>query len=115
MIPDSPDPLDPCADDPSRAIDLDGSAELRDLIGDGSSRSCPPEGDDPDTIEAVSGLVDAEIQNRLWLKALVPLLQLRSQETDPSDRVQFALDLMYIGACERIARILRSDLLTDRG
>jgi hypothetical protein len=115
MIPDSPDPLDPPADDQPRSTDLDGSAELRDVAHGGISTSYPSGGDDPDTPEAVSAFVDAEIQNRLWLKTLVPLLQLRSQETDPSDRVQFAFDLMYIAACERIARILRSDLLPDRG
>jgi hypothetical protein len=115
MTPDSTGPLDPRADDQPRATDLDGSAELRDVTRDETSASYPSEGNDPDTPEAVSGFVDAEIQNRLWLKTLVPLLQLRSQETDPSDRVQYALDLMYIAACERIARILRSDLLPDRG
>jgi hypothetical protein len=114
MIPDSPGPLDPREDDPSRATDLDGSAGLRDIVHDGASSSCPSE-DDLDAPEAASTFVDAEIQNRLWLKAVLPLLQLRSQETDPSDRVQFALDLMHIAACERIARILRSDLFPDRG
>jgi hypothetical protein len=59
--------------------------------------------------EIVSECLDPEVQSRLWLKAIVPLLQLRSHETDPSGRVQFAFDLMYIAACERIARILRSD------
>jgi hypothetical protein len=115
MTPDSPDPLDPCADDQPRATDLDGSAEHRDVTRDETSAVYPSEGDDPETADAVSAFVDAEIQNRLWLKTLVPLLQLRSQETDPSDRVQYALDLMYIAACERIARILRSDLPPDRG
>ena len=56
-----------------------------------------------------------------WLKAVVPLLQLRTQETDTgvvpgvcSGRVQFAFDRMYVAACERIARILRSDLGSDQ-
>jgi hypothetical protein len=56
-----------------------------------------------------------DLTNRLWLKAVVPLLQLRSHESDPSARVQLAFDLMYIAACERVARILRSDLPSDRG
>jgi hypothetical protein len=51
-----------------------------------------------------------EAQSRLWIRALTPLLQLRKHDSDPSDRVQYAFDLMYIAACERVARILRSDL-----
>ena len=43
------------------------------------------------------------------------LLQLRSRESDPSSRVQLALDLMHIAACERIRRLLRSDLPDDQG
>ena len=58
---------------------------------------------------------DADVQNRLWLKAVVPLLQLRSHETDPSGRVQFAFDQMYVAACERVARILRRDLPASPG
>ncbi len=51
-----------------------------------------------------------EGRQRLWIRALTPLLQFRNHDSDPSDRVQFALDCMYIAACERVARILRSDL-----
>jgi len=51
-----------------------------------------------------------EGRQRLWIRSLTPLLQLRTHETDPSSRVQFAFDQMYVAACERVARILRSDL-----
>ncbi len=51
-----------------------------------------------------------EGRQRLWIRTLTPLLQLRNHDTDPSSRVQFAFDLMYIAACERVARILRGDL-----
>ena len=51
-----------------------------------------------------------EGRQRLWIRCLTPLLQLRKQESDPSDRVQLAFDKMYIAACERVARILQSDL-----
>jgi hypothetical protein len=70
------------------------------------------EGDEPNAgeQEMVQECLDPNVQSRLWLRAIVPLLQLRTHETDPSGRVQFAFDLMYIAACERIARILRSDL-----
>jgi hypothetical protein len=64
---------------------------------------------DEDRDLAVDNAAD-EGQHRLWVRALVPLLQLRSQETDPSPRVQLALDQMVIAACERVGRICRSDL-----
>ncbi len=51
-----------------------------------------------------------EGRQRLWIRCLTPLLNLRVRESDPSDRVQFALDQMQIAACERVGRILRSDL-----
>lgn len=65
----------------------------------------PPLDDDPDAPP-----FEIDVQQRLWLKAVIPLLQLRSSEADPSGRVQYAFDRMYISACERIVRILRGDL-----
>ena len=99
---DSPEELDP----PTPGVSPDAQDE-------GLLESCHREEDE--TAETVSELEDGDVQNRLWIRALVPLLQLRSQETDASGRVQFAFDLMHIAACERVARILRSDLLPDRG
>jgi hypothetical protein len=86
---------------------------------------CPPalevESEDTSALDAVQECLDADLQHRLWLKAVVPLLQLRTQETETgvvpgacSGRVQFAFDRMYVAACERIARILRSDLGSDQ-
>jgi hypothetical protein len=65
--------------------------------------------------ELLAEVIDLETQKRLWVRALIPLLQLRSRETDPSGRVQLALDLMHIAACERIRRLLRSDLSNNQG
>jgi hypothetical protein len=65
---------------------------------------------DPDPIEVAAELLADEGQARLWLKALLPILQLRSHDTDPIGRVQFSYDQMHIAACERATRILRSDL-----
>jgi hypothetical protein len=65
--------------------------------------------------EAAQAAIDQERERRLWLKAAAPFLQLRTHESDPSDRVQLALDLMTIAVCERVARISRSDLPADRG
>jgi hypothetical protein len=59
--------------------------------------------------------VDVETQKRLWVRTIIPLLQLRSHDSDPSGRVQLAFDLMHIAACERMARILRDDLPADGG
>lgn len=65
--------------------------------------------------DVVADVIDLETQKRLWVRALIPLLQLRSRDSDASGRVQLALDLMHIAACERVCRILRSDLTGDRG
>jgi hypothetical protein len=59
--------------------------------------------------------LDVERDNRLFLKTATPILAGRSHESDPSDRVQLALDLAYIALCERIGRICRSDLPSDKG
>ena len=66
--------------------------------------------DDDVALDQVDELA-ADAQARLWVRALTPLLQLRSIESDPSARVQFALDKMHIAACERITRILGSDVV----
>lgn len=63
-----------------------------------------------DPIESAAELLADDSQRRLWLRAIVSLIQLRTRESDPSHRVQYALDQMQIAACERAARILRSDL-----
>lgn len=94
MRPDSPDrPQRPAPDsrgDDPRAIPDDTDAGTD---------------DDPGALP-----FEDDAQQRLWLRAVIPLLQLRSGEPDPSNRVQFALDRMYISACERVVRILRSDV-----
>jgi hypothetical protein len=70
--------------------------------------------DDDDDIassdDMVAEALDLETQQRLWLRAIIPLLQLRSHDSDPSGRVQLAFDLMHIAACERVSRIVRADL-----
>jgi hypothetical protein len=73
------------------------------------------EADGPNTGEQIDAVVEHEAQQRLWLRAIIPLLNLRSHETDPSGRVQLAFDLMHIAACERVGRLMRADLRVDRG
>jgi hypothetical protein len=65
---------------------------------------------EPTADELIQAALDEESQKRLWLRAIIPLLQLRSHDSDPSGRVQLAFDLMHIAACERASRLLRNDL-----
>jgi hypothetical protein len=70
---------------------------------------------DDDAVEIdMVDVFEHEAEQRLWLKAIIPLLALRSHDSDPSSRVQLAFDLMHIAACERVRRILRSDLPEDQ-
>ena len=69
--------------------------------------------DSPTDDDLVAEIIDLETQKRLWLRALIPLLQLRSHDSDPSGRVQLAFDLMHIAACERIRCLLRSGMPDD--
>ena len=64
-----------------------------------------------DLVESTAEMIGAESQARLWLRAITPVLQMRSTDSDPSDRVQYAFDKMHIAACERITRILGSDVV----
>jgi hypothetical protein len=76
----------------------------------------PPDDDPVETDEADEADDDFvryeafEAQNRLWIKAVVPILQLRPHEAPQNVRVQYALDRLQIAACERLVRILSSDL-----
>jgi hypothetical protein len=79
------------------------------------SLEMPPVSDDeeseaPTPEDMVNDVLDLETQQRLWLRAIIPLLQLRSHDSDPSGRVQLAFDLMHIAACERVSRIVQADL-----
>jgi hypothetical protein len=79
-------------------------SDLSDTVSDAQAQEA-----EEDLDLAVDDAAD-EGRQRLWIRCLTPLLQLRKQESDPSDRVQLAFDKMYIAACERVARILQSDL-----
>jgi hypothetical protein len=69
--------------------------------------------DEPTTDDLVAQLVDLETQKRLWIRTLMPVLQSCKGDSHPSGRVQLALDLTAIAACERIRRICASDLPDD--
>lgn len=51
-----------------------------------------------------------EGQSRLWIRAITPILQLRAPDARGNVRVQFAFDRLQIAACERLTRLLSSDL-----
>ncbi len=70
-----------------------------------------PDPTDDQTDEALIDAAADDAQRRLWLRAITALLQIRSIEPDPADRVQRALDRLWIAAADRAARILRSDML----
>jgi hypothetical protein len=55
--------------------------------------------------------VTADDPDLRWLEAITTLLAHRSQETDPSPRVQFAMDMMVIAAAERVTRLLNNDVV----
>ena len=94
---------------PAEADDSGGGSGA----GDGFDRPDPEEPeepDEPDEDEMVTAALDYEAQQRLWFRAIVPLIQHRATDTDPSPRVQLAFDLMYVAAAERVCRIMHSDL-----
>ena len=99
--------------DPSRTPDPHQPDQPDDTSGE--SASTPAEGDDPGNEQMIPDYPDVDVQNRLWLGAVVPLLQLRSHETDPNGSFQFAFDQMYVAACERVARSLQCDLPASPG
>ncbi len=74
-----------------------------------------PEPDGVEDVEDLAQAIDVEENGRKWLRAITSLVEHRSTESDPSDRVQLALDKLMIAACERGGRILRSDLGADQG
>ncbi|MFO0892139.1 MAG: hypothetical protein U0790_23750 [Isosphaeraceae bacterium] len=101
MRPDLPDPAD-----------LTGPG--REAEDESRAAAAADDESEPEQAESVAQ-AESDAQRRLWLRAVIPLLQLRSHDTDPSCRVQFAFDQMYISACERVARILRCDLEAGPG
>ncbi len=123
MKPDDPSPSFPPAGQPgalegARAACDEDVAILSDKLrwqheqlaehlqrGTSQDLPCGPTAD-----ELIQAALDEESQKRLWVRVIIPLLQLRSHDPDPSGRVQLAFDLMHIAACERASRLLQSDL-----
>lgn len=65
-------------------------------------------------VEALAQIRAEEHELRAWLRAITPLFQIHLSEDSPvPDRVRFAVDRLWIAACERAARILRSDISAD--
>ncbi len=62
------------------------------------------------TDEEFQAALQCEAQQRLWVKTLAPLLELRRGDDNCSDPVRFARELVQIAAAQRLCRILRTDL-----
>jgi hypothetical protein len=71
--------------------------------------------DDLDAVDAADQRVQDLADDRAWVETCLSVVVARKQELDLSGRVQLALDLVCIAACERMGRILRSDLSNDKG
>lgn len=99
MAVDAPDPTDEDETESEPDIDdVDGTEAIAQKLVD------------LDPIDAADQTVQDAADQRAWLKAAHEIVAARFERTDPSDRVQFALDMMVVAACERVGRILRSDL-----
>jgi hypothetical protein len=95
---------DPTPESGQRSADSDQEfLNADELMADGSEAEEDDEGEG-----------EGEATNMLALNEILPLSQYRLTLSEfdraPSDRVQFAMDMALIAACERVARILRGDL-----
>lgn len=73
----------------------------------------PPPDDDISLDDAVQAALDYEVQQRLWLRVLLPYIW-DDQPQHASQTVEFGRDLVRLAACQRVCRILRSDLPADQ-
>ncbi len=94
-----------------RAEPIIDSPFLNSTVPDSEPTTTDPDPVLADPEQDALDAADSSAAARLWIRALTPLLGLRSHDPDPSGRVQFAFDQMYVAACERIARILRADIV----
>ena len=70
--------------------------------------------DDPTNDDLVEA-IDIETQKRLWLRAIVPVLQLELPDASTSPScVATAATRMKTAAYDRVSRLLRSDMIDDR-
>ena len=99
--------------DPTRSLPNDVARRNEEPAGTHSNDTGNTLLVEPTADELIQAALNDESQKRLWLRTIIPLLQLRSHDPDPSGRVQLAYDLMHIAACERTSRLLRSDLSSE--
>lgn len=68
----------------------------------------------PDDVpsDEMAEFLSLQTNDRLWLRAALPLVQLATKvdAATTHERVRHAVNDMAIAACERAARIFRSDL-----
>lgn len=79
---------------------------------DGPSDETQGSEDEAEQILELESL-DPEVKQRCWVQVITGLIEQRSQASDPSPRVQLALDRLFIAACERGVRAFHHDLKRD--
>jgi hypothetical protein len=52
-----------------------------------------------------------EVQQRLWVRTLLPIVNAPAQYDHDEPRVRYAVEMAAIAAAERIGRICRGDLI----
>lgn len=67
---------------------------------------------EPTVDDMVEAVLDGEAQQRLWLRTIIPLLKEAGRASD-NHGVQVAYNLTLLAACDRVTRLLRSDLTGD--
>lgn len=83
-------------------IEPEDALELNDLVDDGEGAY----------IEMQAAVYDQDKQDRMWLKACSMFLDIAAGYTEKhnDNRPRYAVEDAIIAACERAARIFRSDL-----
>jgi len=72
-----------------------------------------------DDVEEAAGEYDPvdeaafEAQQRLWIRALAPIVSLAAQHEWADPRVRYAVDMAAVAAAERIVRICGGDLMAQ--
>jgi hypothetical protein len=75
------------------------------------------EGEAPDGPSPHDAIREAQAQSadqRLWIRALIPILEAYHHEPAREGRVQDAFDSLFIATCARLKRILGSDPPLER-
>ncbi len=70
-----------------------------------------PEPEPDSQVELAVPVQDDDASSRAWVDSIVALLAGRAAEQDDNEKLQRALDRMYVAAAQRLERIMRSDIV----